>query len=105
MLVRRRRSAPCSMKCGLLFPRPRRHDIGERQGGWEHQTVADPTYPQAAERTLTERIHAYYDETWGDYRWLWLSPRNYAIHFGYWDEGTRSHAQSLLNMNRALAER
>jgi len=67
--------------------------------------VADQTYPQAAERSLTERIHAYYDETWGDYRWLWLSPRNYAIHFGYWDENTHSHAQSLLNMNRALAER
>lgn len=67
--------------------------------------MEDQTYSQAVERTLTERIHAYYDETWGDYRWLWLSPRNYAIHFGYWDEGTSTHAQSLLNMNRALAER
>lgn len=66
--------------------------------------MADQTYPQATERSLTERIHAYYDETWGDYRWLWLSPRNYAIHFGYWDDNTHSHAQSLLNMNRALAE-
>src|SRR5262249_9800587 len=54
---------------------------------------------------MVERIRTYYDETWGDYRWLWLSPRNYAIHFGYWDTGTRTHAESLLNMNRALAER
>jgi cyclopropane fatty-acyl-phospholipid synthase-like methyltransferase len=57
------------------------------------------------ERPLAERIRAYYDETWGDYRWLWLSPRNYAIHFGYWDATTRTHAQSLREMNRALADR
>jgi tocopherol O-methyltransferase len=57
------------------------------------------------ERPLTDRIRAYYDETWGDYRWLWLSPRNYAIHFGYWDSTTRTHAQSLREMNRALADR
>jgi len=78
---------------------------GHHESRLERQAVGDEVYPQAAERTLTERIHAYYDETWGDYRWLWLSPRNYAIHFGYWDDDTRTHAQSLLNMNRALAER
>jgi tocopherol O-methyltransferase len=49
------------------------------------------------------RISAYYDETWLDYRMLWLRPENRAIHFGYWDEHTRSHAQSLLDMNRVLA--
>jgi tocopherol O-methyltransferase len=49
------------------------------------------------------RICAYYDETWLDYRLLWLNPENYAIHFGYWDENTRSHVESLINMNRALA--
>src|SRR6266571_2247381 len=48
-------------------------------------------------------IRAYYDETWLDYRMLWLNRHNRAIHFGYWDEQTRSHAQSLLNMNRVLA--
>jgi SAM-dependent methyltransferase len=51
------------------------------------------------------RIRAYYDETWLDYRFLWLSPRrNGAIHFGYWDNRTRGHADSLLNMNRLLAD-
>ena len=49
------------------------------------------------------RIRAYYDETWLDYRMLWLNPQNRAIHFGYWDEHTRSHTQSLLAMNRVLA--
>jgi cyclopropane fatty-acyl-phospholipid synthase-like methyltransferase len=52
-----------------------------------------------------DRIRAYYDETWLDYRFLWLNPRNYAIHFGYWDSDTTSHEAALLNMNRVLAER
>jgi hypothetical protein len=33
--------------------------------------------------TDVSRIRAYYDETWLDYRMLWLNPRNRAIHFGY----------------------
>ena len=45
----------------------------------------------------------YYEETWLDYRMLWLNPSNRAIHFGYWDETTRNHSDSLLNMNRVLA--
>jgi tocopherol O-methyltransferase len=51
------------------------------------------------------RIRAYYDETWLDYRMLWLNTQNRAIHFGYWEKHTRSHAQSLLAMNRVLASR
>ena len=27
------------------------------------------------------RIRTYYDETWLDYRMLWLNPQNRAIHF------------------------
>ena len=50
-------------------------------------------------------VVAYYDETWIDYRWFWLNRANYAIHFGYWDKTTRSHAESLINMNQALAAR
>ncbi len=50
------------------------------------------------------RIRAYYDQTWRDYRLLWLNPGNYAIHFGYWDGSTRDHADSLINMNRVLAQ-
>jgi cyclopropane fatty-acyl-phospholipid synthase-like methyltransferase len=49
------------------------------------------------------RIRDYYDETWLDYRMLWLNSQNRAIHFGYWEKHTRSHAQSLLAMNRVLA--
>ena len=48
-------------------------------------------------------IDRYYDETWHDYRWLWLNSSNYAIHFGYWDERTHTHADALNHLNAALA--
>jgi len=51
------------------------------------------------------RIEAYYDQTWRDYRFLWLNRQNLAFHFGYHDAGTRSHAAALLNTNRTLAAR
>jgi cyclopropane fatty-acyl-phospholipid synthase-like methyltransferase len=49
-------------------------------------------------------VISYYDSTWLDYRWLWLNDENHAIHFGYHDGLPRSHAESLLNTNRVLAE-
>jgi tocopherol O-methyltransferase len=49
-------------------------------------------------------VVAYYDETWFDYRVLWMTLRNPAIHFGYWDQGTRNHGQSLDNMDRVMAD-
>lgn len=51
----------------------------------------------------TRSVALYYDETWFDYRALWLNRRNRALHLGYWDAWTRSHSQSLTNVNRALA--
>lgn len=49
-------------------------------------------------------VVAYYDETWLDFRVLWMTARNPAIHFGYWDERTRTHGQSLDNMDRVMAD-
>lgn len=49
-------------------------------------------------------VVAYYDGTWLDYRVLWMPLGNPAIHFGYWDRGTRRHGQSLDNMNRVMAD-
>ncbi len=51
-----------------------------------------------------ERVRAYYDATWFDYSFIWLTRRNLSIHFGYWDEHTRSHNESVLNLNRRLAQ-
>jgi cyclopropane fatty-acyl-phospholipid synthase-like methyltransferase len=53
----------------------------------------------------TASIRAYYDQTWDDYRFLWLNRDNLAIHCGYWDAKTRNHADSLVRMNREMAER
>jgi tocopherol O-methyltransferase len=49
-------------------------------------------------------INAYYDATWFDYRALWLNPDNRALHFGYWRDGITSHAESLTEMNRVIAD-
>ncbi|HLI56373.1 MAG TPA: class I SAM-dependent methyltransferase, partial [Actinomycetota bacterium] len=48
-------------------------------------------------------IVKYYDGTWFDYRVVWM--RNLGMHWGYWDDATRTHAESLTNMSRVLAER
>jgi len=46
----------------------------------------------------------YYEATRFDYRFLWAGRRDRSLHFGYFDEVTRSHAASLLRMNEILAE-
>jgi len=61
-------------------------------------------YRTHAGGTLHEDIVRYYDESYWDYRTSWLNPENLAIHFGFWDRDTKSHAQALLNMNQALVE-
>jgi cyclopropane fatty-acyl-phospholipid synthase-like methyltransferase len=55
--------------------------------------------------SVTDAIVRYYDQTWLDYRLLWLNPDNLAVHFGYTDHHTRSHTDALKNMNRVLADR
>jgi cyclopropane fatty-acyl-phospholipid synthase-like methyltransferase len=68
-------------------------------------TALDETPDRRPTSALTEAIVGYYNETWLDYRMLWLNPDNLAVHFGYTDAGTRSHADALKNMNRVLADR
>ena len=61
--------------------------------------------PVPPEAMQAAHVQEYYNQTWLDYRGLWLNPDNRAIHFGYWDDQTRTHADSLINMNRQLAAR
>jgi tocopherol O-methyltransferase len=61
--------------------------------------------PAPAEAIQAARVQEYYNQTWLDYRGFWLNPDNRAIHFGYWDDQTRSHADSLVNMGRQMAAR
>lgn len=51
-----------------------------------------------------EEIVRYYEETWNDYRSMWSDRRSRALHFGYYDDNARTHAQALLNTNRVLGE-
>lgn len=83
-------------------------DARSDDGG--HQPVrTQPPTPTArgapAPPTDLAGIRAYYEQTWFDYRLLWLRPGDRAIHFGYWEATTRRHADSLLAMNRVLASR
>lgn len=68
-------------------------------------TAAEQPSPRQTTSSLTEAIVEYYDETWIDYRILWLNKDNLAVHFGYTDDSTRSHTDALKNMNRVLADR
>ncbi len=58
-----------------------------------------------ADSDLKQKIIKYYDECFIDYRLFWLDTKNLAMHYGYWDEDTRNHSDSLLHMNRALARK
>jgi tocopherol O-methyltransferase len=51
-----------------------------------------------------ERLRAYYEDSWFDYRFLWLDRTTRALHFGYEQPGERSHAASLLALNHVMAE-
>jgi tocopherol O-methyltransferase len=63
------------------------------------------TFDQTKEHAPADNIIAYYDETWLDYRILWLDRNNLSVHFGYADATARGHADALLHMNRVLADR
>jgi cyclopropane fatty-acyl-phospholipid synthase-like methyltransferase len=51
-----------------------------------------------------QRVKEYYKELDKSYQ-HWGEEEIYNIHYGFWDEKTKSHIQSLENMNRILAER
>src|SRR4029079_6118104 len=60
---------------------------------------------QATSSNQRDAVVAYYDQTWLDYRLLWLNRRTLSVHFGYSDATTRGHADGLLKMNQVLADR
>ncbi len=78
----------------------------QRQHPWLRLWPSRPGRDQRAVGGLAPEllpICEYYEQTWLDYRFLWLSPSNYAIHFGYWDRSTRDHADALNRLNAVLA--
>ncbi|MGQ0678878.1 MAG: SAM-dependent methyltransferase [Actinomycetota bacterium] len=63
--------------------------------------MVDIKTDEATKKAVVE----YYDGSWFDYRVIWLDRGNLAKHFGYWEDGIRTHSQSLLNMNKHVAAR
>ncbi len=51
-----------------------------------------------------KKIIEYYNQTYGDYKLIWINNENLALHYGYWDSKTKTHNEALLNMNRVLAK-
>ncbi len=52
-----------------------------------------------------QSIVSYYEQTWLESSLFWMNRDNLALHFGFWDQNTRNHAESLLNMNWAMVSR
>ncbi len=50
-----------------------------------------------------ERVRAYYEATWWDYRAVWQNKESLAVHFGFYDAQVNSHLASLEHTNRFLA--
>ncbi len=44
----------------------------------------------------------HYDDCYNDYLFAWCNKENLALHYGYWDENTKSHHQALINKNQVL---
>lgn len=51
-----------------------------------------------------EKIIAYYDATLSTYEKMWYSPKSLALHFGYYDKNTKTHAASLVKINEVLSK-
>lgn len=70
-----------------------------------HAIEPNRDYRTFATADLSNDIVSYYDSCYWDYRFAWANSKNLALHYGYWDSDTRSHSDSLLKMNKVLAER
>ena len=51
-----------------------------------------------------QEILSYYTFSKLDYQLYNLSPSNISMHFGLWDEMTKTHKEALLNENKVLAD-
>src|SRR5688572_10978743 len=63
------------------------------------------TMPTIDRAVHNARIVKYYDQNYRATRQMWTNDRALALHFGYWDETTRTDYEAQLNTNRQLAIR
>ena len=57
-----------------------------------------------AEEEIRVDTAKHYDDCYWDYRTAWFDNENLALHYGYWEEGIKTHSQALLNKNRIMAD-
>jgi tocopherol O-methyltransferase len=60
-------------------------------------------YRSRPQETLHHDIRRFYAECTADIAYFWYDGSTLALHYGYWDPRTRTHRESLVNMNRELA--
>ena len=55
-------------------------------------------------KSNNEQIIKYYDSCEIDFKLLWHLNKNYAFHYGYWDEKVKNFDQALLRTNEIIIE-
>ena len=74
------------------------HYIEPNQDYRTHSTSDDSA------ESLRAAAVKHYDACYWDYLFAWSGRNDLALHYGYWDDKTQSHTQSLLNKNQKLYE-
>ena len=70
-----------------------------------NQDYRDSTLREDTELSVEELkadAEKHYDDCYNDYLFAWCNKENLALHYGYWDEKTKSHHQALINKNQIL---
>jgi len=70
-----------------------------------NQDYRDSTLREDTELSVEELkadAEKHYDDCYNDYLFAWCNKENLALHYGYWDEKTKSHHQALINKNQVL---
>ncbi len=70
-----------------------------------NQDYRDSTLREDTELSVEELkadAEKHYDDCYNDYLFAWCNKENLALHYGYWDETTKSHHQALINKNQVL---
>ena len=52
-----------------------------------------------------QKVIDYYDKTLADYRFIYFREDDHSMHYGYWDEKTNGHVESLLRLNQVITEK
>lgn len=60
--------------------------------------------PDKLRKFTAQDVSDYYDQTEVHYRMFWKLEKSLGLHYGVWDENTKSVSDAILNLNRVLAE-